>query len=41
MVEPLAVAIHAVEQSGMKKGDTALVLGEAAHLEEALVWMAR
>lgn len=27
MVEPLAVAMHAVEQSGMKKGDTALVLG--------------
>lgn len=26
-MEPLAVAIHAVEQSGMKKGDTALVLG--------------
>lgn len=28
MVEPLAVAMHAVEQSGMKKGDTALVLGK-------------
>jgi (R,R)-butanediol dehydrogenase/meso-butanediol dehydrogenase/diacetyl reductase len=27
MVEPLSVAMHAVEQSGMKKGDTALVLG--------------
>ncbi|ORY66796.1 chaperonin 10-like protein [Leucosporidium creatinivorum] len=27
MVEPLSVAMHAVEQAGMKKGDTALVLG--------------
>ncbi|KAI5480850.1 hypothetical protein MNV49_006659 [Pseudohyphozyma bogoriensis] len=27
MVEPLSVALHAVERSGFKKGDTALVLG--------------